>query len=332
MLCDFHAIGAEVDFLEPMCGLLREFREGRFADRSRRLEDAAINEYLGPHHAAWDRLFPSFPRCRWKRRSIAREAKRGERDAYLRRIIADFVARGGHASRLIHNPATVFGRHARFLARALPDHEVVGTDVDVRWERIYRWLFFWRFPGLENYRFERESVFEPVSGRRPVAVTFFGACGSITDGGIDAGIAARAPFLAFRSCCHDNIAGNTEIVRHRGRPINDFFALKNRAFAREKVKHRGFYFDGRYGSDAYPRSRAARELADETTFLALARSSPDSDICRSIIDLDRCLYLREHGYDVLYREELFFAHRRTRASRRATPSAARSSTAHPARG
>ena len=30
--------------------------------------------------------------------------------------------------------------------------------------------------------------------------------------------------------------------------------------------------------------------------------TPDSDICRSLIDLDRCLLLREQGYDVLYRE------------------------------
>lgn len=329
-LCTFHAIGAEVDFVEPMRGLLRGFREGRFADSSRQWEDAAIREHLGTHYAAWERVFPTFPRCRWKRRSIAWEAKRGERDAYLRGLVADLVPCGGHELRLIHNPATVFGRHARFLAKALPNHEVVGTDIDARWERVYRALFFWRFLGLDNYRFERENVFDPVPGRRPVAVTFFGACGSITDGGIDAGIASGAPFLAFRSCCHDNIAGNTEIVRHRGRPINDFFALKNFTFAREKQKGRGFYFDERYGSGAYPRSRAARELADAATFLTLARSSPDSDICRSIIDLDRCLYLREHGYDVLYREELFFAHRRAPASCGATPSAARSSTGRPA--
>jgi hypothetical protein len=46
---------------------------------------------------------------------------------------------------------------------------------------------------------------------------------------------------------------------------------------------------------------------DSGTILEVAQNSVDSDICRFIIDLDRCLYLRERGYDVLYREELFFA-------------------------
>ncbi len=306
----FHAAGGEQDFLDPMRGLLDEFRAGRFDDAGRRLEDAAIREHLAAHHEAWDRVFPAFPECSWKRRSVAWEARRGQRDAYLRGLIADFVPRGEQESRLIHNPATVGGWHARFLARAMPDHDILGTDVDHRWELYYRILFFWRFRGLDNYRFERENIFEPIRGRHPAAVTFFGACGSVTDGGIDYGITERAPFLVFRSCCHDNIGGNTEIVRHRGRPINDFFALKNLVFAPEKKRGRGFYFDDDYGAAAYPRSRAAREIADSETFLALARSSPDSDICRSIIDLDRCLLLQENGYDVLYREELFFAHRR----------------------
>lgn len=307
----FHMAGREQDFLGPMRRLLDEFHAGRFADAGRRLEDAAIREHLAEHHEAWDRVFPAFPDCPWKRRSVAWEARRGRRDAYLRGLIADFVPRGEQGSRLIHNPATVGGRHARFLARAMPEHEILGTDVDQRWELYYRLFFFWRFRGLDNYRFERENIFEPTRGRQPVAVTFFGACGSVTDGGIDCGIDERVPFLIFRSCCHDNISGNTEIVRHRGRPVNDFFAWKNWWFAREKRKGRGLYFSGRYGVNAYPRSRAARELADSETFLALARSSPDSDICRSIIDLDRCLLLQENGYDVLYREELFFAHRRS---------------------
>jgi hypothetical protein len=36
----------------------------------------------------------------------------------------------------------------------------------------------------------------------------------------------------------------------------------------------------------------------------------DSDICRNLIDLERCLYLQENGYDALYREELLFAQRK----------------------
>jgi hypothetical protein len=48
--------------------------------------------------------------------------------------------------------------------------------------------------------------------------------------------------------------------------------------------------------------------------IALARNTPDSDICRSVIDLDRCLFLQENGYDVMYREELCFARRRNASS------------------
>jgi hypothetical protein len=81
-------------------------------------------------------------------------------------------------------------------------------------------------------------------------------------------------------------------------------------FARIKKKNNGLYFSERYTKDAYPRSSAARDVVDSDTIIEVARNSVDSDICRSLIDLDRCLFLRENGYDVLYREELFFAHRR----------------------
>jgi hypothetical protein len=155
----------------------------------------------------------------------------------------------------------------------------------------------------------RESIFEPDLQRRPAVVAFFGACGSVTDASMDYAIAVDSPFLVFRSCCHDNIGGNTEIVR-RPTLLNTVFAHKNRVFARIKKKRKGFYFSDRYGADAYPRSGAARELMNSDTIIAIARNSVDSDVCRSLIDLDRCLFLREQGYDVTYREELFFAHKR----------------------
>jgi hypothetical protein len=163
----------------------------------------------------------------------------------------------------------------------------------------------------ELHRFVRENIFKPDLQRSPAVVTFWGACGSVTDGCMDYAIATASPFLICRSCCHDNIGGNTEIVTRRT-PINAFFRWKNRSFARmkRKAKWEDYYFSRRYLADAYPRSAAARELMDSETIIGIARSSPDSDVCRSLIDLDRCLYLRERGYDVLYREELFFAHRR----------------------
>jgi len=72
----------------------------------------------------------------------------------------------------------------------------------------------------------------------------------------------------------------------------------------------GFYFSNRHRRDAYPRSNVGKKILDSNTIIEVAQNSFDSDICRSIIDLDRCLFLQENGYDVLYREELFFAHKR----------------------
>jgi hypothetical protein len=41
----------------------------------------------------------------------------------------------------------------------------------------------------------------------------------------------------------------------------------------------------------------------------MARCSPESDICRAIIDLDRYLYLAERGFRVEYQGELIVAER-----------------------
>ena len=264
---------------------------------------------MGPN-AAWDLLFPPFPELRGKRRSLTWEYYRGRRDAYLKQLIATFVPGGEPENRLIVNPATVFGRHARWLARAIPTHEVVATDIDPTWNRLYRTACFWKYRHLENFSFERENIFEPSSDRRPTAVTFFGACGSVTDGCMDYAIATESPFLICRSCCHDNIGGNTQIVR-RPSLINATFALKNCVLQRTRglPRYAGHYFSDQHAKDTYPRSAAARDLMDADTVLEIARNSVDSDICRSLIDLDRCLFLQENGYDVVYREELFFAHR-----------------------
>lgn len=305
----FHEASRRLDFLAPLEGLLEEFRRGNIADRDRSGEERTLRLQLGEHDAAWEQHLPGLPECRRRRRSLLWEYRRGRRDAYLRELIARHVPRHAPARPLIVNPATVLGRHARMLARALPDHQVLGTDIDPRGDRLYGRLTFWKHRGFENYRFEQESVYEPNLSRRPAAIAFFGACGSVTDGAIDYAVGVEAPFLIFRSCCHDNIGGNTTVVR-RPTPINRFFVLKNWLFERDKTKNPGFYFDDRYGPEAYPRSRAARALLDPETMLRIAANTPDSDICRTLVDLDRCLYLRERGFEVMYREELFFAHRR----------------------
>jgi hypothetical protein len=298
-----------------MEALLGEFRRGNIADRERSREDAAIRDHLSGLSQAWDLVLPAFPPCPWKRRTCRWEYYRGRRDAYLLDLIAAIVPANEPHNGLLVNPAAVFGRHARRLARDLPDREIVATDIDSGWNRLYRTVSWWAYPGLRNYRFEQENIFEPDVSRHPAAVAFFGACGAVTDGCMDYALAVRSPFLICRSCCHDNIGGNTEVVR-RPTPINAFFAWKNKQY--EKIKHKkswaGYYHAARYAREAYPRSRTAREMMDEKTIFAIARNSADSDICRSLIDLDRCLYLEENGYDVLYREELFFAHRRPDAS------------------
>ena len=313
-LISFHETSRKLDFVSPMESLLNEFHRGNIADQDRVQEESAIRNHLQEHRNAWDRVFPRFPDCPWKRRTITWEYHRGRRDAYLERLIVSHVPQHTTGDRLIVNPATVAGMHARRLAHELPAYEVVATDIDPRWNRLYRFGLFWKYRKLKNYRFVRESIFEPDLTRRPAVVAFFGACGSLTDACMDYAIAVNSPLLICRSCCHDNIGGNTEIVRRPGRPVNDFFAWKNWWFAKYKKKGKGFYFCDHYRKDAYPRSKAAREIMDADTMIALAQNAPESDICRSVIDLDRCLFLRESGYDVMYREELFFARRRGEAS------------------
>ena len=212
-------------------------------------------------------------------------------------------------NRVIVNPASVEGRQARYLARDLPKFEIIGSDIDARWEALYRRVCL---RSQKNYRFVQESIFEPDFGRRPVAIVFFGACGSVSDGAIDYGVEVESPFLIFRTCCHDNISGNYEIVK-KWSMINRYYAFKNWQFSKYKKRNNGFYFTDKYNQNAYPRSKAARDMADSETFLQVARNAVDSDICISIIDLDRAILLQEQGYDVMYRDEVFFALKRRSA-------------------
>lgn len=306
----FHDVSRNVDFRSAVVALLDEFRRGAIADRDRTHEAHAIATHLRSLTDAWDAVFPKFPDCPWKRRTIRWEYHRGRRDAYLKQLVISLVPDHAADRRLIVNPATVFGRHARALAKALPGFDVLGTDIDATWNRLYQLVGFWRYHNVTNYRFARENIFAADVQRRPLATCFWGACGPVTDGIMDYAIATDSPFLVCRSCCHDNIGGNTRIV-HRPGLLNAFFAWKNALYLQTQKKQTGYYFCARYTEDAYPRSRVARELMDTRTIIAVAQNSVDSDICRSLIDLDRCLYLREHGYDVLYREELFVAHKRS---------------------
>jgi hypothetical protein len=308
----FHATSRSLSRKAAIESLLGEFLRGNIADEDRTLEETAIQAHLGEHYAAWDRVFPPFPECRFRRRSMGWEWKRGRRDAYLRSLIVAWLPGTHPDRRLVVNPATVFGRHARAVAAKLPAYHVIGADIDHRGNRLYRIVSPLFYRGLGNYEFVREDIYEPDLARRPAAVIFFGACGSVTDGSMDYALATKAPFLICRSCCHDNIGGNT-VVEKRPGGVNRFFRFKNYGFALGKAKRLWpyyEYFSDRYQIEAYPRSKVAQEIMDSETALALARNSADSDVCRFLIDLDRCQFLDENGYDVMYSDELFFAHRR----------------------
>ena len=229
---------------------------------------------------------------------------KGRRDAYLRDIIINCARLTNQPNRLIVNVAAVYGGNARLLAQALPQFEVLATDIDPRGDAVFS-IFS---KTLNNYRFLPENVYQPNLNRRPTIIVFFGACGSLTDASMQYAIDVYSPFLICRSCCHDNTGGNTDLER-RWTLTHWIASLKNIKFTYYSKKTPGYYFCDRYNKSVYPKSKVAKELMSSETFMHIVRNCADSDICRFIIDLDRCLYLQEHDYDVLYREELFFAHK-----------------------
>ncbi len=300
----FHELSRNLDFSGAMENLLREVQQDRTAERKRILEEETIKTTFAEIFASWDKVFPPFPKCFFRRRTVARELMRGRRDAYLRDIIITCAQLADQPNRLIVNLAAVYGGNARLLARSLPQFEVLATDIDPRPNAVIS--FFSKPP--ENYRFLPGNIYKPNLNRRPYIVVFFGACGSLTDASMQYAIDVNSPFIICRSCCHDNTGGNTELVK-RWTFTNWFASLKNMKFLYYSKKTPGSYFCDRYDSTAYPKSKVAKELMRTETFMDIVRNCADSDICRFIIDLDRCMYLQEHGYHVLYREELFFAHK-----------------------
>jgi len=287
-------------------GLLTEFRQRRIVTRS--AERDGMTRHAGPLTASWDARFPGFPDEDFPYTSFRGEHRRGRRDAYLIDIIVRLLADRGSVATTIVNPACVFGRHACRLAARLPEARVIGTDIDPRWDRLYRMWRCGRLPA--NYRFVPDDVFRPRLGVQPTAVVFFGACGAVSDAAMDYAVDAGADYLMCRTCCHDNIGGNLAVTA-RSNQVNRFFRFKNWAYGRirKAPKYAGFYFSSQYDHSAYPRSTAGRQFSSTEEFLAVARDSPDSDICRAIIDLDRYLCLVERGFRVEYQGELFVAER-----------------------
>ncbi len=287
-----------------LAGLLGEFAKGNIVDP--RVERDALARHAGALSAGWDARFPAFPDAGFLFTSFRGQYERGKRDAHLKNIITR-ILRTRHDVTIV-NPACVFGQHSRDLASRLERVKVIATDIDPTWNRLHACFQLGGSP--ENFEFVQDNIFEPQLAVQPTAVVFFGACGSVSDGAMDYAIESRSPYLMCRTCCHDNIGGNTEMSKRPGF-MNRFFRLKNKTLAwmRKKEKYAGFYFSGKYSKDQYPRSRAARSVTDSDTFREVSRHSPDSDVCRAIIDLDRYLRLVEQGYRVWYRGELFVAER-----------------------
>ncbi|MCP4261190.1 MAG: hypothetical protein GY774_27335 [Planctomycetes bacterium] len=133
---------------------------------------------------------------------------------------------------------------------------------------------------------------------------------------MDYAIGSHCPLLACWACCHAYIGGNTHIVKrpdfwNRVSRFQAFILAKRLARLREKSR----YFSPKYSAEHYPRSETAKRLTNSKEMIEVACNTVSSDICRSIIDLDRYLHLTEAGYDVWYRAEMFVAQIATKAQR-----------------
>lgn len=284
--------------------LLDVFRRRQIHERCQ--ERSVLERDLKALTRRWDERFPGFPTSHDVNTSLKGVVRRGVRDTYLKTWIQHTLKDTEAEARTLVNPVCVFGRHARDLAESLPDYQVWGTDIFSGCNRFYQYVCRRRTP--TNYHFMKDSIFTPKLAAEPTAVVFFGACGSLSDAALDYAIHGRARYVMCRTCCHDNIAGNTHIVK-RPNVLNRAFRFKNLHYRWAQRLLSGHYFSPGYGPDHYPTSDYARRHSTSEEFLTLSRNSVDSDLCRTLIDLDRFLHLAEAGYRVYYRGELLAAFR-----------------------
>jgi len=290
---------------EALKGLLGEFRAGRVGQRQ--FERDGLQAHLTELSQQWDEQFPGLPEASFAYSSFRGVARRGVRDAYLKEVIVRLLQGIEGEGKTIVNPVCVWGRHARELARCLPEYKVIATDIRSEMDRLLSRAPFVKTPA--NYEFQQDDVFQPTLQTKPTALVFFGACGSLSDAAMDYALAAEADYVICRTCCHENIGANTKIVK-RFNLLNLLFRLKNAVYAYKRTQQTGEYFSPKYAESQYPRSETGRGLSHSAEFVEIARRTVDSDLCRSIIDLDRFLHMTEAGYDVWYRAEMFVARKR----------------------
>jgi hypothetical protein len=230
---------------------------------------------------------------------------RGRKDALLEDIV-ETLCKGKRGQ--ILNPCCVFARQAREIATRLPLAEVLASDVDPTWERLFRgfaWVTLRRCP--TNFRFYVESIYQPSVFHRPLAVCFFGGCGSLTDAALKLAVCSQASYVVGRACCHENIGMNLQMSTHAFTIWNLGHRAKNRVYG-YCAKRFGYYFDVSAAKESYPTSMAWRTILDPDAMLRCARHAVDCRLCQVIIDLDRVAFLEEHGFSMRgYNENMFVA-------------------------
>jgi len=220
---------------------------------------------------------------------------REEKDIRLKRVIRQLV--GSTPSR-VDNPCSVFGRHARDLARSLPAATVSASDLDPTWDRLYgSWQGLRQRSEPPNYSFRVQSVYDATGEASPDVVAVFGACGSLADGALERAVRLASRYVVVRACCHENLGMNTQLSTWKCSLWHVGHRLKNVVF-RAQRRQRGLYWNERFAVEAYPRSRRLRQLLGANDVLSLARHAVDCAACRLLIDIDRLCYLDEHGYEL----------------------------------
>ncbi len=289
--------------LKALAGLLDEFRKGNIANN--KVARQSFEQHMAELSRRWDEHFPGFPKIWFPYLASIGLSGKEAKTAHLKEIIIERLKSEGQnkGDMVIVNPACFLGRRARYLASRLKSFRIIATDVNPIFNSCYKHIC--KTP--DNYEFRQDSIFNPKLEVRPTAVVFFGACGSVTDAAIDYAIELNSPYLFCRTCCHHIIGGNTEVAKGFNL-INWLYGLDPRLRKRYRKK-KEHYFSPDYLTEQYPRSQAAKGLTNSDEFLEISRYAAGSGICRTIIDLDRYLYLVEKGYNAWYRAEMFVAQR-----------------------
>jgi len=288
--------------LKAFTGLLNEFRIRNIANK--KVVRKSLVQHLSELSKKWDEQFPGFPGRQSSCFSFIGLGRKDSRNAQLKKIIIDRLKSEdqNHGDQVIVTPACFIGRRERYLASQLRSFKVIATDINPRHNSF--WRHFCRTP--LNYEFQQDSIFRSRLEVHPLAVVFFGACGSLTDAAMDYFIKSSSPYLFCRTCCQQFIGGNIDVAKGFNL-VNLYWRLIKPKLLKMLKEKKEYYFSPDYSMDQYPRSNVAKDFTNSDEFLKISRFAAVSGICRTIIDLDRFLYLVEHGYNVWYRSEMFIA-------------------------